>query len=206
MSICYKKFDKKILSEDDNYFLELNLNLKFRELEYKLLGKENIIQMGILKKYKKNKKIKFLLESLDTVFLVIKVNNTNEFYEIIDKEDLINMKLDIKNNKNIEMSIEKKSIVSDMESINNLMNDFSLKGECNDDDDNENDDDNEDENEDDNDNNDNKEFIKDYNNHDDNEEDMNDEEDINDEDENQDDDENEDEDSWNKKRYQFNDN
>ena len=41
MNINYKKFNKKIICEDDNYFLEVTINNKFKEMNYVLIGKEN---------------------------------------------------------------------------------------------------------------------------------------------------------------------
>ena len=135
MNINYKKFNKKIICEDDNYFLEVTINNKFKEMNYVLIGKENVIQQGTLKKYKKNKKIKFLLETFETVNFIVKINNSFSYYEILDKEDLNKMKLDIKNKKNIEIDIEKKNI-EEINNINNLINDFSImnkKSICEDD-------------------------------------------------------------------------
>ena len=128
MNINSTKFKKRIIKEDDNYFLEINLELKFRELEYKIFGKGNIIQQGKLKKYKKNIKIKVFLENFQTIFFLVRINNFNEYYEIIDKKDLIKMKYDIKHNKNIEIQIEKKTNF-EFENINNLIKDFTISND-----------------------------------------------------------------------------
>ena len=128
MNINSTKFKKRIIKEDDNYFLEINLELKFKELEYKIFGKGNIIQQGKLKKYKKNIKIKIFLENFQKIFFLVRINNFNEYYEIIDKKDLIKMKYDIKYNKNIKIQIEKKTNF-EFDNINNLIKDFTISND-----------------------------------------------------------------------------
>ena len=63
MNIKSKKFNKKITFDENSYYLEVEFNnkIRFKELIYKVIGKENIIQQGILNKYKKNIKLKILI-------------------------------------------------------------------------------------------------------------------------------------------------
>ena len=127
MNITSKIFNKKIIKEEDNYYLLIYVDFKFNKLNYKIFGKEEIIIQGCFKKYKKNKIILIPLELDETLYISINKDNSKEYYEIIDKDNILNLKSKY-NNKNILINIEKKndlSINKEIENVESLIKDFS---------------------------------------------------------------------------------
>ena len=109
MNIFNTKFEKKIKKKQNEYTLKINFNLNFSdELSYKIFGKNHLIQYGILKKNNSSTKIKIYLTSIDSIFILAKIDNCCEYFEIVNKNDLLKL---LNNNKNIEINIKKKKII-----------------------------------------------------------------------------------------------
>ena len=109
MNIFNTKFEKKIKKKQNEYTLKINFNLDFLdELSYKIFGKNHLIQCGVLKKNNSPSKIKIYFTSIDSIFILVKIDNSSEYFEIVNKNDFLKL---LNNNKNIEINIKKKKII-----------------------------------------------------------------------------------------------
>ena len=128
MNIFNKKFEKKIKKKQNEFTLKINFNLDFSdELSYKIFGKNHLIQCGILKKNNSPTKIKIYFTSIDSIFILAKIDNCSEYFEIVSKNDLLKL---LNNNKNIEINIKKKPSFDNLST--NLLTDYinNLKVNC----------------------------------------------------------------------------
>jgi hypothetical protein len=113
MNIFNKEFDKKLKITKNNIFsLKILLNnITFEtSFSYKLYNAENIFQCGNFSKKMKVPAIKVYLSSLDSLFFSIIIDGNIEYFEMIDKKDMI---LLLKNNsqkKKISMQRQKNII------------------------------------------------------------------------------------------------
>jgi hypothetical protein len=127
MNIFNTKFEKKIKKKQNEYTLKINFNLDFSdELSYKIFGKNHLIQCGILKKNNSSTKIKIYFTTLDSLFILVKIDDTKEYFENVNKNDF----LKLLNNKNIEINIKKKPSFDNLST--NLLTDYinNLKVNC----------------------------------------------------------------------------
>lgn len=138
MNIFNKEFDKELKISKNNIFsLKILLNnITFQSsLSYKLYNAQTLFQCGNFSKKMKVPGIKVYLSSLDSLFFSIIIDGNIEYFEMIDKKDMI---LLLKNNsqkkessvqrqKNIILKINKKSnykkISSDEDESDNDNND-----------------------------------------------------------------------------------
>ena len=90
MNIFNTKFEKKIKKKQNEYTLKINFNLDFLdELSYKIFGKNHLIQCGVLKKNNSPTKIKIYFTSIDSIFILVKIDNSSEYFEIVNKNSLL---------------------------------------------------------------------------------------------------------------------
>ena len=131
MNIFNTTFEKKLKKKQNEYSLKINFNVDFlNELSYKIFGKNHLIQYGILKKNNLlNNNIKIYFTSFEYLFILVKIDNSSEYFEIIDKKDFSKL---LYNNKNIEINIKKKQSFDDLST--NLLTNYinNLKVNCSD--------------------------------------------------------------------------
>ena len=197
-------FKKSIIKNNNNsYDFVLFLPKYKNNITYKIYNSKNILQTGFFDNYKIKKKINIIIDKLETIFLIINIDN-QDFFELINLKSFYNNFLE-----NIKINFKKKNnnctnnnkLFNVLENINDKNkffyninnnefdyfkddddddNDDEDDDDEDDDDDDQNinvdDDDDDDEDEDDNDEDDNDE---DDNDEDDNDENGNDDEDIN---------------------------
>ena len=120
MNIFNKEFDKELKISKNNIFsLKILLNnITFQSsLSYKLYNAQTIFQFGNFSKKMKVPIIKVYLSSLDSLFFSITIDGNIEYFEMIDKKDMILLlknnsqkkKISIQRQKNIILNINKKS-------------------------------------------------------------------------------------------------